>query len=112
MRRVARAGLTALFLLTLTACADDPVGRLEGAEPGTSPDPLMMIGLYVALPLFVVGLIATIVLLPSVMNANRYRPTKPWNAKPVWFAGPDNAVDAVRSADRGDVVRGGARGEW
>jgi hypothetical protein len=115
VRRVAAVGLTALFLTALAcgpAYADDPVGKLEGADPGTPPDTLTMLLLYVALPVAVVSLIAMVVWLPGAMKANRYRPNRPWTATPVWFAGPDNAVDAVRSAQLGDVVRGGARGEW
>ena len=110
-----RLGLTALFLsmlMTWPAFADDPVGRKEGANPGASPDPLTMLLLYVALPLAVVFLIATVVWLPGAMRANRYRPNRPWNAKPVWFAGPADPVEAVRSAQVGDVVRGGAGGDW
>lgn len=115
MRRLAAACLTSLALIALActpAHADDPVGKLEGADPGSSPEPLIMILLYVVLPLAALFLIATAVLLPSAMKANRYRPNKPWTAKPVWFGGPPNPVDAVRSAEVGDLVTGGARGDW
>lgn len=115
MRRLATVGLTSLLLTALTcwpAFADDPVGRKEGADPGTAPDPLTMLLLYVALPLAAVALIATVVWLPGAIRANRYRPNRPWTAVPVWFAGPANPVAAVQSAELGDVVRGGAGGDW
>lgn len=108
---VGLTGLTTALLTTASAFADDPVGRKEGADPsGLSPGATIL--LYVVIPLTVVALIAAMVLLPSAMKANRYRPNKAWTASPVWFAGPADPVAAVQSAEVGDVVRGGASGSW
>lgn len=105
-------GLATAFLMNAPAFADDPVGRKEGADPGHGLGPVATILLFVVLPLTVAVLIATVVWLPGALNANRYRPTKGWTAPPVWFAGPPVPVAAVQSAERGDVVRGGASGSW
>lgn len=118
VRRVARLmtamGLTALtgLLLAGPALADDPTGRKEGADPGKGLDPLVLVLLYVAVPIGFALLVAAVVWLPSAVKANRYRPTKPWTAKPVWFAGPADPVAAVQSASVGDVTRGGSGGSW
>ena len=115
MRRVATAGLAALVLTVLfawPAYADDPLGPREGAEPGDPLNPLTAMLLYVVLPLAVVGIITMIVWLPGAVRANRYRPNRPWTATPVWFAGPADPVVAVRTAQTGDMVRGGASGDW
>jgi hypothetical protein len=112
VRRVVLTALLLTAVMAWPASADDPVGKLEGADPGKAPDTLTLLLLYVVLPLAVVSLIAMIVWLPGAMKANRYRPNRPWTATPVWFAGPAKPVEAVRSAQLGDVVRGGAGGEW
>lgn len=117
MTRIGIARLTGLvlvlasWLVTAPAFADDPVGRKEGAEPGSSIDPLLLVLLYVAVPLAVAATIAAMVWLPGA-RANRYRPNKPWTATPVWFAGPSDPVAAVAAAETGDLVRGGASGSW
>ena len=115
MRRVAAVILMTawtLLLLAAPALAEDPLGPREGAEPGEPMD-LVVVGLlYVVLPLTVFALVAAIVWLPGAVKANRYRPTRPWLARPVWFAGPADPVSAVQSAQVGDMVKGGSGGSW
>ena len=128
--RAATAGLTRLATATVTvtvtvtvtialtlvmtaapAFAENPLGHSEGADPGKSIGTAAALLLYVGLPLLSLALIATVVLLPGV-RAHRYRPSKGWNASPVWFAGPPEPVAAVQAAELGDVVRGGSSGGW
>ncbi|MGZ6826593.1 MAG: aa3-type cytochrome oxidase subunit CtaJ [Mycobacteriales bacterium] len=113
--RAATAGLTGLVTVLLTAApafATDPLGPAEGADPGKGLSTGATLLLYVGIPVTAFVLIGLVVWLPGAVRANRYRPNKGWNASPVWFAGPPEPVAAVQSADRGDVVRGGASGSW
>lgn len=118
VRRVVTVGLTGLVLSLLSlltagpAFAKDIVGPKEGADPGPPVSTLHILVVYVLLPVTAAALIAAVVWLPGAMRANRYRPNRPWTATPVWFAGPADPLSAVQSAEVGDVVRGGARGDW
>lgn len=112
------AGTTGALLLTavLTAApafADNPIGPAEGEE--REPNALGTVEtilLYVGIPLLVATVVAAITWLPGAVKQGRYRPAQGWTAAPVWFAGPVSAVEAVNSAETGDVVRGGASGSW
>ena len=113
--RVTTAGMTGLLTTLLTvapAFASDPVGPSEGADPGTGLGPAATLLLYVATPVAACLLLAAVVLMPGAVRANRYRPAEGWSADPVWFAGPVDAETAVATAQRGDVLRGGAHGSW
>jgi hypothetical protein len=113
--RVITAGATGLLTTLLTvapAFANDPVGPLEGADPGKGIGPAETILLFVVLPLAAFGLVALLVLLPGAVRSYRYRPAEGWTADPVWFSGPVDPDSAVAHAQRGDVVRGGASGSW
>jgi hypothetical protein len=114
--RVTTAAVTGLLTTLLTVgpafAFDDPVGPLEGADPGSSLGPAATILLFVVTPLAVIALLALVVLLPGAVRENRYRPAEGWSADPVWFSGPADPETAVAQAQRGDVVRGGARGSW
>jgi hypothetical protein len=115
VRRVVTVALTSALTALLTAgpaLADDPLAPSEGADSGAHVDRLHILLLYVALPVAIAVLIGVIVWLPGAMKANRYRPNKPWTATPVWFAGPADPLHAIESAEVGDLVRGGARGNW
>ncbi|MCW2600089.1 MAG: hypothetical protein JWM02_1918 [Frankiales bacterium] len=112
--RAATAGLTGLVTVLMTAApalAKDPLQNSEGGDPGKSLGTAGALLLYIGVPLVAAVLISAVVLLPSV-RAHRYRPNKAWTATPVWFAGPPEPVAAVQAAEVGDVVRGGASGNW
>lgn len=115
VRRAPAAALTGLTLM-LTAgpalAASDPLGPREGAEPAEPMSLVAWVSLYVLLPVALVLVIAAIVWLPGAVKANRYRPNRPWLARPVWFAGPADPVAAVQSAQPGELPRGGAGGNW
>ena len=115
MRRAFTVALTSAVLALLSAgpaFAEDPLAPSEGADSGPHVSALHILLLYVALPFAIAGLIAAVVWLPGAMKANRYRPNRPWTATPVWFSGPADPLHAVESAEVGDLVRGGARGNW
>lgn len=106
------AALGTVLLTAGPAFADrNPVGPADGDEPdGLGPGATIL--LFVVLPIIAASIIGLAVWLPAAMRTHRYRPTKGWNAPPVWFAGPAEPVAAVQSAEPGDVVRGGASGNW
>lgn len=106
------AALTTVLLTAGPALANNPTGPSEGEDPGRSLGLVKTLLLYIGVPVLVALVIAAVVWLPGAVNANRYRPAKGWHAAPVWFAGPPAPVQAVQSAELGDVVRGGARGDW
>jgi hypothetical protein len=103
-----------LVLLTAgPALADrNPLGPSEGADPGKGLSPAATIALFVLVPLAIMAVIAAFALLPGMMRGTRYRPTKGWDAAPVWFAGPLDPATAVAEASPGDMVRGGGSGSW
>jgi hypothetical protein len=107
--------LSALPTVLLTAgpaLANNPLGPSEGADPGPGLSTAATIGLYVLVPLAIVGVIAVLALLPDMVKGTRYRPAKGWDAAPVWFAGPLDPATAVAEAQLGDTVRGGGSGSW
>lgn len=104
-------GFATAALTATPAFAENPLGPSEGADPGTALGTGSALLLYVAGPLVLLLLIATIVWLPGV-RAGRYRPQRGWSASPVWFAGPPDPVAAVQDAHVGETARGGASGNW
>jgi len=119
--RTARLGglLTALVatvpaaLLTASpALAVNEVGRREGADISSGMSAGLAVLLFVLVPLLILLAIAAVVLLPGMAKADRYRPSKGWSARPMWFAGPPDPVAAVETADAHAANRGGASGDW
>jgi hypothetical protein len=124
-----RASLTcALTTVVLTACASaenigeeisvgeavagNPRGARHGAQPGEGIGLGEAVLLYAVIPLAIVLVLALLAWLPGMMRSSRYRPTRGWNAAPVWFAGPPDPSAAVEHAQVGDGRRGGASGDW
>ena len=114
-RRTVRSGLACLAAVPLTLLLVAGPAVAEG-EVGVPPAPPVGLGttllLFVATPALILFVIAGVVWLPGMVRGSRYRPARGWDAAPVWFAGPTDPVAALDSADPGDVVRGGARGNW
>jgi hypothetical protein len=115
-RRTGVGAVTAAAFVLLTAgpalASRNPLGPSEGEDPGAGLSPAATIGLFVLLPLAIIATIAAAAWLPGMMRGARYRPTKGWDAPPVWFAGPLDPAAAVAAAQPGDVVRGGGSGSW
>jgi len=114
--RACLTGLAAAALLT--ACGGNDAARTNhlGYEDGVAPAPsltfLESLLLYVVAPAAILLLIAAVVWLPGMVRSSRYRPGRGWTAAPLWFGGPPDPAAAVESAVVGDVVRGGASGDW
>src|SRR3712207_105052 len=113
------AALLTVVLTAAPALAEgrpyDMDGPQEGGNPGEGISPLETIVLYVLVPALIIGVIAGLALLPGAARGSRYRPTRGWDAPPVWFAGPPNPTEAVAAVDAAQVgtsTRGGGRGSW
>jgi hypothetical protein len=117
--RVRGSILLAAGAVSLTACGgSDPAATNHlGFENGVAPagdglTTLQAVLLYGVAPLVLLLLVAALVWLPGMIRSSRYRPTRGWNAAPLWFGGPADPAAAVESAQTGDLVRGGASGSW
>ena len=114
-----RACLTvAALTAALSACGgDDPartnsLGYEEGVAPVEGLTLLEGLAIYVLAPAAILLLVAAVVWLPMMVRSSRYRPGRGWNAAPLWFGGPPDPAAAVENAETGDLVRGGASGDW
>ena len=117
--RVRGSLVLAATALALTGCyGEDPAATNHlGFENGVAPEAqslttLQAVLLYGVAPLVILLLVAALVWLPGMVRNSRYRPTRGWNAPPLWFGGPADPAAAVESAQTGDLVRGGASGSW
>ena len=88
------------------------LGYPDGVAPAEGLTFLEALGLYVLAPAAILLLVAALVWLPGMVRSSRYRPGRGWGAAPLWFGGPPDPAAAVESASTGDVVRGGASGDW
>lgn len=116
LRACLMAGATAAVL---TACGSDDEAQTNhlGFPDGVAPVEegltfLEGVGIYVLAPLTVLLLVAALAWLPTMLRTSRYRPGRGWKASPLWFGGPPDPAAAVESAETGDLVRGGASGDW
>ena len=88
------------------------LGYDEAAHPVDEVSFIEALGLYVLAPAVILLVVAALVWLPGMVRNSRYRPGRGWTAAPLWFGGPPDPVAAVENADTGDLVRGGASGDW
>jgi hypothetical protein len=119
--RVTRRSCLATAVLTVLltagpALADyDMDGKQEGGDPGPGLSALETLALYVLVPALILLVIGGLAYLQGGRRGDRYRPTRGWDATPMWFAGPPNPAQAVSSVGSDDAVlagRGGASGSW
>ena len=102
----------------LTACGGDDPARTNhlGYADGTAPaEPISLLeglAIYAVIPAVILLTVAAIVWVPMMVRATRYRPGRGWTAAPLWFGGPPDPAAAVENARTGDLVRGGASGDW
>lgn len=66
---------------------------------------------FVLLPLGLLLGIALLAAIPRLLRRPRYRPGRPWNFDPVWFAGPDDP-DGTLALARPQRGLGGASADW
>lgn len=106
----------AVVTASLAACGNDQPTEQLGYQDGVAPvegiSLLEGLALYVLAPLAILLVVFALAWLPGVVRSSRYRPGRGWTAAPLWFGGPPDPVAAVEQAEVGDVVRGGASGEW
>jgi hypothetical protein len=109
LRRAAitAAVVTASVLYTLPAYAQGPV-----EPPGEGMPILDVIGVYIGIPLGLFLLITAFVVGPGMLRRPRYRPGRPWQHDPVWFAGPARPESALRAATPGPQTGGGVGADW
>ncbi len=113
--------MAAFLTATLAACggsentdrgATNQLGYEDGVAPVEGLTLVEGLALYVLAPLAILLLIFALAWLPGVIRSSRYRPGRGWTAAPLWFGGPPDPAAAVEHADTGDLVRGGASGDW
>lgn len=110
--------MAAATAAVLTACGRDaedrtnPLGYEDGIAPVEPVSTLEVVMIYLLLPLAILVVVAVLAWLPAMVRAKRYRPGRAWSAAPLWFGGPPDPAAAVESAETGDLVRGGASGDW
>lgn len=109
-RRFARTaiGLSAAAVVGLSGCTTTKQPGQKYSALGTG----MTILLFVVVPLAIFGVIALLSAMPSMLRRPRYRPGKGWDHDPLWFAGPDNPQDAIKTARPRPTGKGGASAEW
>ena len=86
-------------------------GLDDGEEPGPSLSLLNTLLLFVGIPVLVFAVIWVLVTASARSRGPRYRPGLDWWAAPVWFNGPDDVDNAVRSAAE-TTGGGGASARW
>lgn len=108
-RRTARLALAAAGVVLLASgCTTQKQPGLHYSSLGAG----MTILLFVIVPLAIFGTIGLLAALPSLLRRPRYRPGKPWDHDPLWFAGPDDPDDALARVRPGRTAKGGASAEW
>lgn len=108
VRRIAAAVTGALLPLLAAAPAFAASSAAQRDKLGIGA----VILIFVVVPVGVFTIITLLVVAPSLLRRPRYRPGRPWNHDPVWFAGPDDPESALRAARPGATARGGASADW
>lgn len=113
LRACLLAGATAAVL---TACGGgertEQLGYRDGVAPSEDLSLLEGLAIYFVIPAVILFAVAALVWLPGMVRTSRYRPGRGWTAAPLWFGGPPDPAAAVENAQTGDLVRGGASGDW
>ncbi len=87
--------------------------------PSTSTLEALLI--FVGIPLLSAGVIALIVMAPSLAKGPRYRPSQDWSAESEWFGAPSGETYAVGAPGSGQTElepaettseTGGASARW
>jgi len=85
----------------------------DGEVPGRDLGLVTNLLLFGGIPLGIFALIALLVVVGGLRHRPRYRPGRPWDVDPIWFAGPADPAAALISARPGpEVTGGGASAEW
>ena len=109
-----RRGVAALAGVALaTVPALPALARSDGEVPGPGLNVVQTLAIFVGIPLVLFLLITLLVAVTGLRHRPRYRPGRPWDHEPVWFAGPSDSDSALVETRPGrDVTGGGASAEW
>jgi hypothetical protein len=107
-----RLGTVLAIVAGVLAAALPAYALDDGEVHGKSLGVGLTILIYVVIPLGIFLVIAFFSVLPSLLRRPRYRPGRPWNYDPLWFAGADDPDRALAGARPGVTGRGGASAEW
>lgn len=107
-RLAAVCAAVTVSLVATPALANLDDGEVRGKPLGTG----LVILIYVVVPVGAFLVISFFAVLPSMLRRPRYRPGRPWNFDPLWFAGPDDVDKALAGARPGVTAKGGASAEW
>lgn len=106
------AAATVVLLGSVVAGAPAYAANVDdGQDPGPGLSVLQTLLIFVGIPAGLFVVIALLVSAPSMARGPRYRPGLGWWAAPVWFNGPEDADNAVRTATP-TVQGGGASARW
>lgn len=105
---VVAGALTPVLVVAAPALAKLDDGEVKGKSLGAG----LVILIYVVVPIGAFLVISFFAVLPSLLRRPRYRPGRPWNFDPMWFAGPEDPNAALAGARPGATARGGASAEW
>jgi hypothetical protein len=95
--------------------------RYEGDDPGPGLTAAQTLGLFVGIPLLIIGVVYLLVFAGSGARGPRYRAGVAWRGEPQWWAGPAGtsgtsstagAADAAVAAATPTQGGGGARAHW
>jgi hypothetical protein len=119
VRNPARAALTVVSVLAVTLpaavllaspamAANHPV---DGDDPGPGLTVAQTLGIFVGIPLLIIGTVTVLVLAFTSRGGPRYRPGVAWRGRPLWWGGPDD-VDQALASSTPTSDGGGARAHW
>ena len=114
-RRAGRAIALTPAVLAITAAAPALATAPDswGTEPTVSPLHFLLVIFGIPAALFV--LITLLVMLPSMIRGESYKPGLAWRNEPEWFGGPSGGVEAADQKPVDESAadeRGGARAQW
>lgn len=80
-------------------------------DPGPGLTAAQTLGIFVGIPLLVIGLVYALVYGLTGRRGPRYRPGQPWAGDPEWWGGPAKPDEALENA-RPTEGAGGARARF
>lgn len=112
-RTACRAVALLAGVSALVGTATPAMALSDGEEPERGIGLVNALLIFGIIPLAICALIGVLVVAGRGGRGPRYRPGRPWEFAPIWFAGPADADAAVAKAKPGATVTGGgASAEW
>jgi hypothetical protein len=110
-RRLLR-GLALAPLLVVATTAPAFAEPPEAWERPDNPSTLESLLLLLGVPLLLFVIIATLVMVPSLVGGQRQSREVAFRESPEWFGGPRKGVEAAPGKPAEDEDRGGASARW